>query len=120
MKSTKGRFKEISSSGAQEILMPYSSTKWLTKYCGLSVIISNACACYMKLMVGPPRFELGSDGPQPPSIGQTNPRTLLVVFGWNRKGFIGFSALCQMSPPHTHFCVNVRHYSSSEKSLRLV
>ena len=25
-------------------------------------------------MVGPPRFELGSDGPQPPSIGQANPR----------------------------------------------
>ena len=25
--------------------------------------------------MGPPRFELGSDGPQPPSIGQANPRT---------------------------------------------
>ncbi len=27
-------------------------------------------------MVGPPGFEPGSDGPQPPSIGQANPRTL--------------------------------------------
>jgi len=26
-------------------------------------------------MVGPPGFEPGSDGPQPPSIGQANPRT---------------------------------------------
>ncbi len=27
-------------------------------------------------MVGPPGFEPGSDGPQPPSIGQANPRAL--------------------------------------------
>ena len=26
--------------------------------------------------VGLPRFELGSDGPQPPSIGQANPQAL--------------------------------------------
>ena len=29
-------------------------------------------------MVGPPGFEPGSDGPQPPSIGQANPRTRVL------------------------------------------
>ena len=27
-------------------------------------------------MVGPPRFELGSNAPEAPSIGQANPRAL--------------------------------------------
>ena len=30
-----------------------------------------------EVLVGPPGFEPGSDGPQPPSIGQANPRTLV-------------------------------------------
>ena len=30
-------------------------------------------------LVGPPGFEPGSDDPQPPSIGQANPRALLCL-----------------------------------------
>ena len=32
-----------------------------------------------KHMVGPPRFELGSNGPKPSSIGQANPRTRISM-----------------------------------------
>ena len=33
----------------------------------------------LDLLVGPPGFEPGSDDPQPPSIGQANPRALLCL-----------------------------------------
>ena len=42
-----------------------------TAYCR---IVCPSLRLHIKQMVGPPRFELGSDGPQPPSIGQANPR----------------------------------------------
>ena len=34
-------------------------------------------------MVGPPGFEPGSDGPQPPSIGQANPQALAWGIGFD-------------------------------------
>ncbi len=52
---------------------------WLLQFIEHQVIASKSILkLYDSRQVGLPRFELGSDGPQPPSIGQANPQALAL------------------------------------------
>ena len=58
--------------GENNVITNNATVKLVTNHCRR--ILSPLLRFHIKQMVGPPRFELGSDGPQPPSIGQANPR----------------------------------------------